>query len=51
MFKKIVVAVDGSAHAKRAVDCAADVANKYGAELILLHVVESTGPARMPPEL
>jgi nucleotide-binding universal stress UspA family protein len=51
MLKKIVVAVDGSAHANRAVDCAADLASKYGAELILLHVVESTGPARIPPEL
>ena len=51
MFKKIVVPVDGSAHANRAVDCATDLANKYGAELILLHVMASTGPARIPAEL
>jgi len=51
MFKKIVVAVDGSAHSNLAVDRAADLANKYGAELILLHVVQSMGPARIPPEL
>ena len=51
MFKKIVVPVDGSAHASRAVDCATDLASKYGAELILLHVMASTGPARIPPDL
>jgi nucleotide-binding universal stress UspA family protein len=51
MFKKIVVPVDGSAHANRAVDCATDLANKYGAELILLHIIASSGPARIPPEL
>ena len=51
MFKKIVVPVDGSAHANRAVDCATDLANKYGAELILLHVMAPTGPARIPPDL
>jgi nucleotide-binding universal stress UspA family protein len=51
MFKKIVVPVDGSAHANRAVDCATDLADKYGAELILLHVIASSGPARIPPEL
>jgi universal stress protein family protein len=51
MFKKIVVPVDGSAHANRAVDCATDLANKYGAELILLHVMASTGPACIPAEL
>jgi hypothetical protein len=32
-------------------DCATDLANKYGAELILLHVMASTGPARIPAEL
>jgi nucleotide-binding universal stress UspA family protein len=51
MFKKIVVPVDGSVHANRAVDCATDLANKYGAELILLHVMAPTGPARIPPDL
>jgi nucleotide-binding universal stress UspA family protein len=51
MFKRIVVPVDGSAHANRAVDCATDLANKYGGELILLHVMAPTGPARIPHEL
>jgi nucleotide-binding universal stress UspA family protein len=51
MFRKFLVPVDGSAHANRAVDCATDLANKYGAELILLHVIASPGPARIPPEL
>jgi nucleotide-binding universal stress UspA family protein len=51
MFKKIVVPVDGSAHSNRAVDCATDLANKYGSELILLHVIASSSPARIPPEL
>ena len=51
MFKKILVPVDGSAHANRAVDCATNLANKYGAELILLHVMASLGSARVPPEL
>lgn len=39
MFKKILVAVDGSGHARRAVEVAADIGGKYGAELLLLHVV------------
>jgi nucleotide-binding universal stress UspA family protein len=51
MFTRILVAVDGSAHANRAVDCAANLANKYGAELILLHVMASLGSARIPPDL
>jgi nucleotide-binding universal stress UspA family protein len=51
MFSRILVAVDGSAHANRAVECAANLANKYGAELILLHVMASLGSARIPPDL
>ena len=51
MCKKILVAVDGSAPANRAVDCATNLANKYGAELILLHAMASLGSARIPPEL
>ena len=42
--------VDQSAHANRAVDCATDTANKYGAELILLHVMASLGSlSHIPP--
>ena len=40
-MKKILVAVDRSAASLRAVDLALDVANKYGADLILLAVVRS----------
>jgi nucleotide-binding universal stress UspA family protein len=38
MFKTIVVAVDGSGHAQKAVDLAADLAQKYDAQLLLLSV-------------
>jgi nucleotide-binding universal stress UspA family protein len=51
MFKRIMAAIDGSPHADRAIDHAADLANKYGAELILLHVMASPGSAHVPPEL
>ena len=39
-MKKFLVAVDGSVHAKKAVDLAIDMAKKWGAEIILLHVRE-----------
>ncbi len=39
MFKTILVATDGSDHAKRAVGLAADLAKKYQAKLIALHVM------------
>ncbi len=48
MFKSIVTAVDGSAHARAAVDIASDLAAKYGARLTIIHVVGS-GP--VPPAL
>ncbi len=44
MFKKILVAVDGSSHADSAFDAAVEVAQKYEAELIVLHIFQgSTG--------
>jgi nucleotide-binding universal stress UspA family protein len=46
-----MAAIDGSEHADRAIDYAADLANKYGAELILLHVMGSPASAHVPPEL
>lgn len=46
MIASILVPVDGSAHAMAAVDWASDLAVKYGARLILLHVV-----AKFAPEL
>ncbi|MGI9373036.1 MAG: universal stress protein [Hyphomicrobiales bacterium] len=39
MLKKILVPVDGSEHSLKAVELAADLANKYDAEVILLHVL------------
>lgn len=38
MFKTIVVATDGSDHADKAVAVAGDLAAKYDAEIILIHV-------------
>jgi nucleotide-binding universal stress UspA family protein len=38
-FKTILVAVDGSTHATKTVEVAADVAEHYGAKLLILNVV------------
>ncbi len=38
MFKNILLATDGSGHAKRATEVAADVAATYGARLTILNV-------------
>ena len=43
-MKKILVPVDGSDHATRAAEFAGDLASKYGAEVMLLHVVEPDLP-------
>ncbi len=39
MIKKILVPVDGSEHSVKAVGLASDLASKYDAEVILLHVL------------
>lgn len=39
MIKKIILPTDGSDHANKAVDLAADLAAKYDAEIIVLHVL------------
>jgi len=39
MVKKVLIAIDGSDHAGKAVGLGADIAAKYDAELILLHVL------------
>ena len=39
MLKTILVPTDGSSHANRAVDLAGDLAVKYGAKVVLLHVL------------
>lgn len=39
MVRKILAAIDGSEHAWKALDLAADMAKQQGAQLIVLHVV------------
>lgn len=39
MIKKILVPTDGSDHANKAIDLAADLAEKYQAQIVLLHVM------------
>lgn len=39
MIKAIMAAIDGSEHAWKALDLAADIAKQHGARLIVLHVV------------
>lgn len=38
MFKKLLCPIDGSNHAHKALDLAIDIAKKYDASLIILHV-------------
>lgn len=38
-IKKILVPVDGSPHSVKAAELASDLATKYGAEILLLHVL------------
>lgn len=51
MFQKILIPVDGSEHAARAVEVGCDLAVHYGAELHLLHVMEEIGSSRVPEGL
>ena len=39
MFSRILVAVDGSEFAERALKCAVDMAKRYNSKLIIVHVV------------
>jgi nucleotide-binding universal stress UspA family protein len=39
MIKRVLVALDGSDHAKRAMDLACELAGRFDAELIALHVI------------
>ena len=48
LFKRILVAVDGSEHSERASEAAIDMSQKYGAELLILHVVPRPAYAYMP---
>ena len=47
-MKAILVATDASAASNRAIDVAADLANKYDAPLHVLHVIRDM---QLPPEL
>lgn len=42
MFKKIVLATDGSAHAMKSAEVAADLAATYGARLTIVNVLPTT---------
>ena len=39
MFERMLVAIDGSSHAWRALDLAADIASKYDTQVTILHVI------------
>jgi nucleotide-binding universal stress UspA family protein len=39
MIKRVLVAIDGSEHANRAIDLACAMASRFGADLIAVHVV------------
>ena len=41
MIKTILVPTDGSEHAKKAVLLAADIAEKFDARMVILHVLSS----------
>lgn len=43
MFTHLLVPIDGSDHAGRAVDIACDLAQRYHAKLTLMHVINGTG--------
>lgn len=51
MFRNLLVAVDGSEPARRAVAAAADFARHAGAKLTLVHVLRRTGGHQVPEEL
>lgn len=51
MFKTILVPTDGSDHARKAVSIAIDLAEKYGAKVIALHVMPPLGSESLTEEL
>jgi nucleotide-binding universal stress UspA family protein len=51
MVEVILVPTDGSEHAAKAVKLAADLAQKYGARMIALHVMSPSLGRRIPEEM
>jgi len=51
MITTILVPIDGSDHAAKAMEFAGDIGQKYGAHIILLHVISDKGRWRVPEEL
>jgi nucleotide-binding universal stress UspA family protein len=51
MFKNILVPVDGSANAHKAVELAGDLARHYGAQIALVHVLRRAGDVVAPEGL
>ncbi len=51
MIKRILVAVDGSEHATRAVDMAGAIAAKFDAAVTVVHAMPRAGSGRVPEEL
>ena len=50
MISQILVAIDGSDHATRALELAAEIAERFGATLTVLHVMTETGSSAIPEE-
>lgn len=50
-MNRIIVAVDGSDHARNAVDMAADLAAHYEAALSVVHVATELTSGQVPPDL
>ena len=45
MFNKILVALDGSEHSNKALECALDLGEKYGSDIVILTVVKTVPTA------
>lgn len=50
-MKKILVAIDGSDYAKKAITTGCDIAKQYTADLTLIHVMTRVGSAVVPESL
>ncbi len=48
LYRKILIATDGSEYTKKAVDCGIDIANNTGAKLHAIYVVDTTAYSSIP---